>query len=542
MGYTVGSGSDRIDDIDIDDDLLVAISRDLDGKSPWLDVRQPVPTLHVLRAAEVTGSSVEDVAARLTGLGFQIPADQFAHLTERIIGQVDAEDSLMLSEDLDGERPWLDVSQPVPMMHLLKAAKALDREVADVAARLIVLGYTVRTGEAGLDIDQATREHLLLVASSDLDGEDEFLDPDEVVPLGHVLKAARRVGRSAEQVTQWLRRMGYTVDDPPEIPPDGIRSADITLLSKDLDGEGPWLDPDRIVPLGHLFAAARTLRRPIADVRARLDQYGFRTADPAACLPRLRPGGAWHALLEVATSELSDLPGRVSQLSESAGRGDHMWTGRRLRDAVITGLLSTRRPDPQAVAALRRLATSYDQLPQHVADSDEVEALIFGGAKHHHLAWFAEGVDRLGRLEHLDPPPRDGLEYGTPTDVAAMVADLGGRPTEVLLRLAADLPKLGLAGAPLERLLAELMTVSLVEDRRDLATGLLPLVPEPVTSDLLAFTLACLHARYGDRHGAIGHIRLALELGRSAEQFRSDDRFAALRHDPEFLALLDEHP
>jgi hypothetical protein len=519
----------------------VIISRDLDGKHPWLAAVHPVPVLHLLRAAEITGSSVDDVSARLTRLGFRIAVDQFAHLAEGIIGSFGPDDATIVSRDLDGEQPWLDASEPVQVLHLLRAAKAVDWDVADVAARLMLLGFTVRTDQGGLDIDRKTREDLLIVASSDLDGEDEFLDPDEKVQPGHVLKAARRTHGSPDQVTQWLRQVGYTVDDPPAVPPDGIRSADITLLSADLDGEQPWLDLDHRVSLGHLFAAARKARAPIADVRARLEWYGFRTADPAVRLPRLRPGGAWHPLLEVATADPTGLPGHVSALAHATGLTDGA-VGRWLRDAVITSLLSTRRPDPDAVEALRRLAAGYDQSPPAIADSDEVDALLFDGALHREVAWFEAGIDRLSTIDHLEAPGRDdGEVHGTPSDVATMVADLAGDRRDVPWRLAPHLHKLDFSGEPLERILAQLVAVSLVDNRRELVTDLVALVPEPVTFDILAFNLACMHARYGDRHGAIRYTRVALELGKSPDQFLADHDFATLRHDPEFVAVLDEH-
>jgi hypothetical protein len=530
MGYLLAVDPSQLGTIDDDD--LVIISRDLDGKHPWLEVGRAVPMLHLLRATDVTGSTVEDVSTRLARLGYRL--DRALH--EIPVEQFGPDDATITSVDLDGEQPWLDVDKPVPMLHLLRAAKAVDRDVADVAARLILFGYTVDTDLGLFQLDKKAREDLVIIASEDFDGEDSFLDLDERVPLGHMLNAARRTHRSPQEIADWLRWIGYTVDEPAAIPPDGVRSADITLLSADLDGESPWLNPHRRVSFGHLFAAARKIRRSIDEVSERLALYGFRVAEPGTRLPRLRPGGAWHLLLEVATDDPEGLPGYVHGL-EADGAG----IAHRLRDAVITALLSTKRPDPRAVEALRRLADSYDQMPDSVAESDAVHALLFDGARHRELGWFEAGVERLANLDHFDPPLRDdGLGHGTPSDVAAMVADLGKDRRGLLLKLAPHLDKLGFTGEPLERILAQLIAASLVDNQREHVAYIIPLVPDPVTFDVLAFNLACMHARYADRHGVLRYSRVALQLGRSPIQFLSDDDFAGLRDDPEFVALLDE--
>src|SRR5262249_42225253 len=159
---------------------------------------------------------------------------------------------------------------------------------------------------------------------------------------------------------------------------------------------------------------ARKARSSVDEVRARLAQYGFRAVEPALRLPRLRPGGAWHLLLEVATDDPGALPAYVSGLRE-----DGALTARRLRDAVLTSLLTTKQPNADAGAALRRLADSYDPMSERVAESDAVRALLFDGAAYRELTWFVAGIDRLADIEWYEPSEHDDDgDHGTPDDVA----------------------------------------------------------------------------------------------------------------------------
>ena len=52
-------------------DLVIA-SRDLDGSHPWLDPREPVTRLHILRAAHKVDLPADETAARLALLGYPL--------------------------------------------------------------------------------------------------------------------------------------------------------------------------------------------------------------------------------------------------------------------------------------------------------------------------------------------------------------------------------------------------------------------------------------------------------------------------------------
>ena len=118
------------------------VSRDLDGSYPWLDPDRPVTTLHLLRAAEATGRAVGRGRARLIELGYRVDGRTRTRSSSTTSTRTT---STMASVDLDGAHPWLDIGQPVPAVHLLRAARVTGRDLHDVAARLTVFGYTVRT-------------------------------------------------------------------------------------------------------------------------------------------------------------------------------------------------------------------------------------------------------------------------------------------------------------------------------------------------------------------------------------------------------------
>ena len=287
FGFTAGVDADAVADVQLTPDDLVILSRDLDGSQPWLEPIRLVTTIHLLRAAEAVGQTVSQIAARLDQLGHQVPVNP----DEIIVDHLDPDDATMTSVDLDGAHPWLDVSQPVPAVHVLRAARLTGRDIHDVAARLTIFGYTVRTDIGQLTVDELTRDDLV-ITSQDLDGSDPWIHPGERIGLPHLLQAARRTRRSAQEIAGRLEQLGYRVDvDLSGIAVDKVRSADLVFASNDLDGTRPWLDPEQPVPLAHLVAAAHKLHQPLGEVARRLELLGYTPPDLDVRLPRVQPGG-----------------------------------------------------------------------------------------------------------------------------------------------------------------------------------------------------------------------------------------------------------
>jgi len=287
LGFTIGVDPASIVDVEITPEDIAITSRDLEGAPPWLDATKPVSTLHLLRAAEAKGVPLAQIATRLRELGYRLAIEP----DEIIVDHLDPDDTVITSVDLDGAHPWLDPVEPVPAVHLMRAARVTGRDVHDITARLTVFGYTVRTELGELTVDQLTREDLV-ITSQDLDGSDPWLKQDEPVGLPHLLQAARRIRRPASEIAARLRQLGYAVDvDLSTVAVDKIRSNDLTYASNDLDGTRPWLDRDRPVSMSHLLAAANKAHQPVSEVANRLGLMGYLTPDLDVRLPRALPGG-----------------------------------------------------------------------------------------------------------------------------------------------------------------------------------------------------------------------------------------------------------
>ena len=247
LAYTTAVGHETVG-ADPDDALFM--SRDLDSSRPWLDPANPVLLPHILKAAQRSGRPVREVAARLTRLGFT-----FATSTSTLlpIDQFDAADLVLASRDLDGSFPWLDPAEPVKLLHLIRVAHRVAREVSDIAARLAALGYGLPPGCEGL---QTSPEDLVLL-SRDLDSAAPWLDPAEAVTpdAPAALRQADRAVHGASS-SHRLALLGFTIGvDPASIADVEITPEDIAIASRDLEGSPPWLDATK--PVTHLAPAAR---------------------------------------------------------------------------------------------------------------------------------------------------------------------------------------------------------------------------------------------------------------------------------------------
>jgi hypothetical protein len=241
------------------------LSADVDGAGPWLDSTDIVPLAHLVRAARRIGRSASDIAARLEELG------QVIAVGHENVG-TDPDDLTLMSRDADGTRPWLETAKPLTLPFLLKAAHRTGRPVASVVARLRQVGYTVDVDIAALPVE-VLEPNDLVVLSNDLDGAYPWLDPERPVTLLHVIRAAHRAGTDASTVAARLAALGFTLAEgcaALRTEPD-----DLVLLSRDLDGVSPWLDPaDPVSPM-HLLRGGERTGRAAQAVANRLVSFSF---------------------------------------------------------------------------------------------------------------------------------------------------------------------------------------------------------------------------------------------------------------------------
>ncbi|MGC4916844.1 caspase, EACC1-associated type, partial [Streptomyces albogriseolus] len=134
-----------------------------------------------------------------------------------------------------------------------QAAVRTERSPEEVVARLRELGFDTPASPLP-DLEEGD----LRLISRDLDEGAPWLDPDRVVSLGHIVRAATAVGRAPEEVATRLTALGYRTSASP-LP--SLEEGDLRLISRDLDGHPPWLDPNRAVSLGHIVQAATAVGR-----------------------------------------------------------------------------------------------------------------------------------------------------------------------------------------------------------------------------------------------------------------------------------------
>ncbi|MFI9813738.1 wHTH domain-containing protein [Saccharothrix variisporea] len=197
-----------------------------------------------------------DVVGDLIGVGEPLPA---APSDERLL------ESMF--------RDWLSVDTEIGAGYVLAKAATLGRAPRAVALRLVALGHDVGDVDRFATRYSADRVDMTLV-SRNLDGALPDLPITEPVPFGHVITAHLRTGRSIHEIVARLRRFGYEADLPSDLPHRYSR-ADQVLVSRDLDGDHPWLDRERPVGHGRVLYAAYVLGTTPEATAARLAELGF---------------------------------------------------------------------------------------------------------------------------------------------------------------------------------------------------------------------------------------------------------------------------
>ncbi|MFI0899584.1 caspase family protein [Streptomyces sp. NPDC020983] len=266
-------------------DDLVVLSTGLNGEGPWLDPLDPVPAGHVLCAARATGYTAKDVVARLIRLGHRVPA--FAPHTFRTATR-DA-DLIILSEGLDGERPWLPVAADVSFPHLLAAAAATASSPQQVAERLSRFGHRIEeSASAGTAWRALLKRTDLVMVSRDLDGKTPWLETGEPVSVEHLVAAGANAGRTPRQVAERLAELGFTIADTAAAHPAWqvvLSRSDLALVEHTNGRQSPQFQLAGQVPLRRVLSlAARTAQEPW-QVWERLEQLGYEPT-PGVEFPR----------------------------------------------------------------------------------------------------------------------------------------------------------------------------------------------------------------------------------------------------------------
>ncbi|MEV8395801.1 MULTISPECIES: hypothetical protein [unclassified Streptomyces] len=173
------------------------------GQGPWPSAYSAVPSGHVLDVARETGRPRAAIVARLAELGCGTDGP--------VPDAPEADDLVLLSQELDGRAPWLSVNRVVgvSLRHILRAALATGRTPVEITERLAMLGH-------GLHADAkvpavADVADIRLLATVDR----SFLDN---VHLEHVLRSASLTGRSPADVASRLTALGHRLPDEVDYP------------------------------------------------------------------------------------------------------------------------------------------------------------------------------------------------------------------------------------------------------------------------------------------------------------------------------------
>ncbi|WIN00465.1 caspase family protein [Actinoplanes oblitus] len=245
------------------------LPQDSDSTFPWFELDEPALPGYISVAAARVEWSPRRAAERLTELGLPVPAGDWPDRALSI------DDARLLSLDLDGRGPWLDPVEPAPPGRVSVAAARLGWSPRRVAERLMELGLSV-SGSDWPETLLSNDDCRLL--SQDLDGESPWLDPEVPAPPGRVSVAAARLGWSPRRVAERLMELGLSVSGS-DWPAGPLSNDDARLLSEGFDGEGPWLDPEQPVSIGHVFVAAAILRRSPQQAALRLLELGLGVPD-----------------------------------------------------------------------------------------------------------------------------------------------------------------------------------------------------------------------------------------------------------------------
>ncbi|WP_322751849.1 MULTISPECIES: hypothetical protein [unclassified Frankia] len=247
------------------------VSLDLDGQGPWLNDEIQVPQAHVFAAAVAAGLPARKIAARLAIFGYKVP-----RLSDGPTTRMTAADLKLISADQSGERPWIDDDVPVSLAHILRAALATVRTPEEIVRQLIDLGFPEPDPNMRAK-NRVTAEDITSI-SLRLDSQPPWLVADRPVSLAHVLRVAVATDRTPHQVARRLSSLGFDMPDiavdSPAMRPTRV---DRLAMSRDLNGQPPWLPGDIQIPLAHLLATAAVTQRPLTEIAVRLNAIGYMT-------------------------------------------------------------------------------------------------------------------------------------------------------------------------------------------------------------------------------------------------------------------------
>ncbi|WP_455567676.1 wHTH domain-containing protein [Streptomyces celluloflavus] len=278
-------------------------------------------------------------------------------------GECDVSDMTWLNEPYERRRSYATIDD------LLEIGEKLGVNATQAAARLRPYGIAVVPNE--LPDDGPDEVDLQLLHR---DGEITKYNRiwcHEPVPPGHVAEAALRTGLNPSEVWRRLERYGLEVE--PFDFPDRPDQSYVNWLSRDHNGEWPWVSAIGPLPPWQLVAAQEWSGLSADDVRAEYGRLGFTLPPRAAC--RESPddfellAGKWEVDWSPFRTDRAPTFHQLVEVAERLGLSLRALTSRLAAYRVRTVMVL-----PQRATELDRELFRYDDLSRIGSDEfDERE-------------------------------------------------------------------------------------------------------------------------------------------------------------------------
>ncbi|MFI0406898.1 hypothetical protein [Actinomadura sp. 3N508] len=225
------------------------------------DATAPLPPIHLALAASELDIPISEVAARLREYGVPVPVRLPTHLH---VG-----DLRLLSHHGHGWAAPLSAGDEIPLHRILTLSAEVDKDPAQIAARLADYGFAVPTREV-LDFPDRINFSEL---SSDLLNALRHMAADVPLPRAHVAECSADLGIGLRETADRLAACGFSV--PADLP-ESSDPNDLTLLR---NCTSSWLGPKEPVSLRKLTWMAHETGMGVREVAERLRWLGVN------CLP-----------------------------------------------------------------------------------------------------------------------------------------------------------------------------------------------------------------------------------------------------------------
>ncbi|MFI1519428.1 wHTH domain-containing protein [Kitasatospora cineracea] len=261
-----------------DQEYVNWLSRDHDGKWPWVSAVGPLPPWQLVAAQGWLELSADEVRVEYGRLGFILPPQP--------VCRESADDFELLAGEWEVEWSPFRTDRAPSFHQLMEVAEGLGLSLRALTNRLAA--YQVRTGMVlpqrltELDRELFRYDDLLRI---DPDAPDEWRDPwwfrlspDDEIPFFLLAMAARNLGRRPRELAARLRSYGLRVSRD-DLPADLTQRDAWRLLTADNRAMPHPKDPP--MPLAQLVRIARHLDLPLTETARHLRDLGVHVGDLA---------------------------------------------------------------------------------------------------------------------------------------------------------------------------------------------------------------------------------------------------------------------